>query len=121
MKRILIIDDETSVRILLKKMLEKEDYEVFEAQDGNKGMDLYKKFNPDLIITDLVMPEKEGLETIRELRKENSEIVIFAISGGGRIIPDTYLNLAEKLGANRTFSKPFDTDEMLSAIKAVWS
>jgi two-component system chemotaxis response regulator CheY len=72
-KTILIIDDEQAIRKMLKKLLDKNSYQIWEANDGKQGIESYKKHDPDLIITDIIMPEKEGLETIRELKKLNSE------------------------------------------------
>ena len=119
MKKILIIDDETQVRKILIKLLEGNKYQVIDAIDGNQGIKLFKEYRPDLIITDLIMPEKEGLETIRELKKANPDVKIIAISGGGIVDPKTYLDLASKLGAVRTFAKPVDNDILLSTIKDI--
>ena len=85
MARILIIDDEPTILLMLKKMLERSGYVVDMAINGKEGMELFAKFPADLIITDIVMPEKEGLETIREIKKDHPHVKIIAISGGGRI------------------------------------
>jgi DNA-binding response OmpR family regulator len=119
MVKILIIDDEAPIRKMLKKLLERNDYEVLEASDGNQGIKLFNEHEPDLIITDLIMPDKEGLETIRELKKSNPDVPIIAISGGGITDPKMYLNLASKFGAVRTFAKPVDNDILLSTIKEI--
>ena len=116
-KTILVIDDDDQVRTLLVKMLEFEGYAVLEAPDGKVGYKLYLENNPDLVITDLIMPEREGIETIRELRKDNPEIKIIAISGGGSVEPEQYLSMAKRLGVKRTFSKPFKREEILGAVK----
>ncbi len=121
MKKILIIDDEAPIRKMLKKLLEKNDYHVLEADNGKMGIDSYTKNKPDLIITDLIMPEKEGLESIRELKKLNPDIKIIAISGGGITDPKMYLNLASKFGAVRTFSKPIDNKILLATIKEIFA
>ena len=92
-------------------------YEIIEAGDGQKGLELYRKHRPDLVITDLVMPEKEGLETIVELKREFPGVKIIAISGGGRKVPGAYLQIAKKLGAERTFTKPIDRLEMIQAVR----
>jgi len=74
--------------------------------------------NPmDLVITDIIMPEKEGLEIITEFRREYPSVKLIAISGGGRIGPANYLKMAKLLGAERTFAKPVDTSQLLSAIE----
>ena len=116
MKNILIIDDDKSLRLLLKEKIEKQGYNIIEASNGKEGIDLYHKNNIDLIITDLIMPEKEGIETIIELRKENSNIKIIAISGGGYFNPEDYLEAAEGLGAIKTFMKPIKYDKLIDYI-----
>ncbi|MCP3876655.1 MAG: response regulator [Desulfobacteraceae bacterium] len=120
MKKILIIDDETPIRTMLIKLLERNKFQVIEAIDGNQGIKLFKKHHPDLTITDLIMPEKEGLETISELKKINPDVKIIAMSGGGVGDPKTYLNIASKLGAVRAFAKPVDNNILLSAIKEIF-
>lgn len=117
MTKILIIDDESSIRKLLNKLLSAEGYEILEAHNGNQGIELYKNHYPDLIITDLIMPDKEGLETIKELRKLSPDVKIIAISGGGIANPEMYLDLALKFGAVRTLRKPIDNKILLSAVK----
>ncbi|WP_299982521.1 response regulator [Desulfobacula sp.] len=104
MKQILIIDDEAPIRKMLRILLEKNDYAVIDAQDGSQGVKLFKEHKPDLIITDLIMPEKEGLETIIEIKKLNLDTKIIAISGGGVVGPETYLDLAKNLGAQYSFN-----------------
>ena len=114
---ILIIDDDNQFRTMLRKMLERNGYEVIEASDGKEGIKLYRKNPTDLIITDLIMPEKDGIETIQELKKDFSDIKIIAISGGGRLGPQDYLHLAKMLGAQRTLTKPIELPELLKTIK----
>jgi YesN/AraC family two-component response regulator len=121
MKKILIIDDELSIQKLLKMLLERNRYQTFEASNGTQGIALYKKHKPDLIITDLIMPEKEGLETIRELKKIDPDVKIIALSGGGLGDPKMYLNMASTFGAVRTFNKPVDNDILISNIKEILS
>ena len=117
MSKILIIDDDLLVRKMLTKLLKKNGYAVITAVDGKNGIELFNQHRPNLIITDLIMPEKEGLEIIREIKKLGPNVHIIAISGGGTIEPILYLDLAIKLGADQAFSKPIDTDALLSAIK----
>jgi len=116
MAKIFVFDDEPSILLMLKKMLEKAGHEVDIALNGREGMGLFEKEIPDLLITDIIMPEKEGLETIIELRKKYPDLKIIAISGGGRIDPNGYLPGAKLLGANMVFSKPLDQKELLSAV-----
>jgi DNA-binding response OmpR family regulator len=116
MAKILVIDDEPSILLMIKKMLEKEGYEVDVALNGRDGMFVFENINPDLVITDIIMPEKEGLETIFELRKKHPGLKIIAISGGGRISPDGYLPSAKLLGANMVFQKPLIPKEFIAAV-----
>jgi DNA-binding response OmpR family regulator len=117
MKRILIIDDEFSIRSMLKKMLEQEGFDIIVASDGKEGMKLFEKDPADLVITDIIMPEKDGLEIIQALRKGYPDVPIIAMSGGGRNPPDGYLNMAKLFGAQATFEKPLKKEELLNAIK----
>jgi len=106
MARILVVDDEEQVRLLLRIFLEKKGHEVIEAVDGEEGINLYRQTPTDLIITDLIMPKKDGLNMIMELKKEFPKVKIIAISGGGAIEPKRYLALAQGLGAGRILYKP---------------
>ena len=117
MPRILIIDDEIQVRTMLRQMFESEGHEVIDAPDGKAAMSLHREKSADLIITDLIMPEKDGIETIIELRKGFPEVKIIAMSGGGSIGAEDYLMMAKGLGAMRTFSKPIEREELLKAVR----
>jgi DNA-binding NtrC family response regulator len=112
----MVVEDDNSVRELLREILKRAGHEVMAAGNGKEALALYKKTPADLIITNILMPEKEGLETIQELRRENPDIKIIAISGGGQIGPADYLEVARRFGAMRTFSKPFDRKELLKAV-----
>ena len=117
MARILIVDDEVQIRILIRQILEKQGYEVDEAEDGKIALRKFKENPFDLVIMDLIMPEKEGIETIMELKREYKDAKIIAISGGGRIGPENYLKSAGRLGASYTFTKPIENEELLKAVK----
>lgn len=117
MAKILLIDDEAPVRKMLKKFFETNDYEVLIAENGVEGIELFYEHRPRIVITDLIMPEKEGLETIREIRDLNPDVKIIAISGGGIQDPTLYLELAKKFGAQYSFSKPIDNNKLLSTVK----
>ncbi len=119
--RILVIDDDDQMRTLLRQVMEWAGYEVIEAGDGREGMQMQRKQPADLVITDLIMPEQEGLETITSLKKEYPGIKIIAISGGGRIGPEAYLPAAQELGADKVFSKPFDVRELAETVKELLS
>ena len=116
MAKILVFDDEPSILLMLKKMLEKAGHEVDLALNGRDGIALFEKNRPDLVITDIIMPQKEGLETILELRKMYPDLKIIAISGGGRIGPDEYLPSAKIFGANMIFQKPLVQKEFMQAV-----
>ena len=117
--RILIIDDEVEIRLLLREMLEYAGYEVIEAGNGQEGLRSYHTDTPDLIITDLWMPNKGGLDTIRELRRQAPEVKIIAISGGGPIGGVDGLDQAMQLGAQRVFSKPLQVLDMFDAVREI--
>jgi YesN/AraC family two-component response regulator len=114
-KRILIIDDEGAILRMVRLALEKAGYEVLDASNGIEGLDIYHEALPDLVITDIFMPEMEGLEMIMALRRENKNIKIIAISGGGTNGFD-HLPTAIKLGALRAVAKPFTQKELLGAV-----
>ena len=117
MARILIIDDEPQIRSMLRLMLERDGYEVVEAPDGIEGIRAYRRKPADLIITDLIMPNKDGIGMIIELKKEFPEVKIIAMSGGGLNKPEGYLKGAKKLGAACTLTKPIDREKMLTAVR----
>ena len=117
MRRILIIDDDHHILLMVKKMLERAGFEVDLASNGNEGLELFKKTPVDLVITDIIMPEKEGLETIREMKRLRSDLKIIAMSGGGKISADNYLNTAKIFGASRVMAKPFSQKQMVSAVQ----
>jgi DNA-binding NarL/FixJ family response regulator len=115
--RVLVIDDDEQMRTLLRQVMEWSGYTVTDAENGRKGMQRQREHPADLVITDLIMPEQEGLETISKLKKEYPDIKIVAISGGGRIGPEAYLPAAQELGADLVFSKPFDVKEFVAAVR----
>lgn len=118
MATILIIDDDRMFREMLRQLLEKNGYDVLEADGGDSGLRQFQDLSPDLVVCDLIMPDKEGMETMQEMRKINRDIPIIAVTGGGRVGPEIYLMLAEAMGAQKAFSKPFVSQEFLEAIAA---
>jgi CheY-like chemotaxis protein len=116
MARILIIDDDDAFRGMLRQVLEREGYQVVEARNGLEGMQHYRAAPSDLVITDILMPEQEGLETTRRLRQEYPEAKIIAISGGGRTGTQDFLLLAKRFGAQHTLWKPFPRQALLEAV-----
>ncbi len=121
MESILIIDDEAGIRKVLRTILENEGYSVLEASGGNEAIIQYGKYGPDLVVTDLLMPGKDGIETLFELKKMNCKARIIALSGGGRICPENYLKCAMKLGATATLEKPFTSEELLMVVNQALS
>lgn len=117
MERILIIDDESPIRSMIRLILEREGYTVTEASDGAEGIRCFREKPADLVITDLIMPNKDGIGLILELKKEFSTAKIIAMSGGGLNRPEGYLRGAKKLGAAYTLSKPINRQELLRAVK----
>lgn len=120
MARILIIDDDDGIRRLIRRILEKAGYEVFEAPNGKVGFELYELERPDLIITDMIMPEMDGAETILSIRSDRLDAKIIAISGGSEFArTSTCLRVSELAGALRTLRKPFTQRDMLEAVREV--
>jgi DNA-binding response OmpR family regulator len=116
-KNIIIVDDEEQIRTMLRLMLEREGYSIREAANGDIALKLYSEEPADLIITDIIMPDKEGLGTILEFKNNYPDVSIFAMSGGGRNSPDQYLHMAKSFGVKRVFRKPFSREELLKAIR----
>jgi len=116
MGNLLVIDDEAQARRMLRIFLERLGHEVLDAEDGDAGLAIVRDNQVDLIITDIVMPNKEGLETITEIRRLQENVKIIAISGGGRFGNTDYLEIAERFGADKTFHKPLDLENLEAAI-----
>ncbi len=118
MLKILLVDDDKLIREMLRNMLKKEDYATEEASDGDEAIKLFHKFKPDLVVTDIIMPEKEGIELIQQFLKENPAVKILAISGGAlNIDSNSTLKMAKALGAHATLSKPLFRDELLTTVQ----
>lgn len=117
MGRILVIDDDEIMNKMIVQLLSEAGHEVKGATDGNNGLKLLQSNHFELIVTDIVMPEKEGLETILAIRKISKTIPIIAISGGGKIGPQEYLRMAQDFGADYAFQKPFEIETFLGAVR----
>jgi CheY-like chemotaxis protein len=115
--KVLIIDDDPLVRYTLSKILTSHGYEVATAVNGERGFASLVDENPAVVITDLIMPEQEGIETIIRIRREHPNIRIIAISGGGRYGNFDLLPMAQSLGADVIISKPFEAEELLGPLK----
>jgi CheY-like chemotaxis protein len=118
---ILVIDDDALVRQALMLVLESRGYEVQCAPEGRQGLRAYQKRRPDLVISDIIMPEMEGIQTIMELRILSQDCPIIAISGGGRFGELDFLTVAKELGATATLSKPFETEDLLRTVASCLS
>ncbi len=119
MTTILIIDDDLACRKAHRHLINQEGYDIFEASDGKEAIGLCKNLPMDIVITDLFMPEKEGIETIIELRRDFPKVKIIVVSGGSKKKSglSTTLHMAKKLGAQFTFIKPVNKLELVSAIQ----
>jgi DNA-binding NtrC family response regulator len=116
MVRILIIDDEPSILEVLRKILQFEGYDVATAANGEEGLELFRQTPCDLVITDMVMPAKDGLQTILDLRKEKPDLPVIAMSGGGAISKERYLAVAGYLDRVITIAKPFSVGAIAEAV-----
>lgn len=117
MTRILLVDDDDLSRGAVHKMLERAGYGVFSTGNGRHALDQYQTEPADLVITDLIMPELDGLEMIQQLRRINPSVRVLAISGGGRVDAEEYLSVARKFGAVEVLSKPFTGQELKQAVE----
>jgi len=117
--KILLIDDDPLLRRTVARMLIADGHEVLTAPDGMRGVAVFHQERPDLVITDMVMPEQQGGETILEIRRDDPEVKIIAISGGGACSADELLDTARLLGADGALEKPFRGDELLRCIRAL--
>jgi CheY-like chemotaxis protein len=117
MKRILFVDDNQPFRISFSRILEKSGYEVEQAEDGRIGLRKFRENPPDLVICDLIMPDVEGLETMRGIHEMDKGMKILAISGGGRVNALDYLKVAQMMGAVVTLAKPFTSEELIGAVE----
>jgi CheY-like chemotaxis protein len=122
MARILVIDDEEDVRLVVGGVLRAAGHEVLSAADGAQGIALLRErgaANVQLVITDILMPEKEGLETIRDLKADFPDVKVIAMSGGGKKLKSTsHFFTADELGAQGVLLKPFGPKELLDAVQA---
>jgi DNA-binding NtrC family response regulator len=117
MARVLIIDDDESITMLLRMVLERNGYEVVTAGNGREGIKVFCANRPDLVISDILMPEMDGLEALKELRRMSPNLKLIAVSGGGARLKMDVLQVAEYLGAAATFEKPYKMDALLAAVR----
>src|SRR5665811_2615795 len=121
MPGILIVEDDKELREMLKISLLRNNFTVLEAENGKDAIVHFKPSLTDLVVTDLIMPEEDGLKVVIKLRELKPAIKIIAISGGGKVGPGSYLNLAKALGADAIFSKPFSINDLVVKIEELLS
>ncbi len=119
MATILVIDDDAAMRRLILRVLATRGHALLEAENGEQGLKLLEDQTPDLIITDILMPGKEGIETIREVRERSPDTKIIAISGGGGSHDMMFLDIAKTFGAQASLAKPFRPDELIEVVDRV--
>jgi DNA-binding response OmpR family regulator len=114
---VLIIEDNIVVRRSFEYILREAGIATVSAQDGIQGMRIFREYHPNIVITDIIMPEQEGIETIRQIRREGNSTQIIAISGGGRVGNLDFLTIATRFGANVTLAKPLEAAQLLGAVR----
>ncbi len=117
MARVVVIDDNPEVRAILREALELHGYDVEVATNGRAGLEVVREWAADLVITDIFMPEKDGIETIMDLQRDHPNVKIIAMSGGGTTGNMTYLPAAQQLGAVRSIAKPFNCLEVVRTVR----
>lgn len=116
MAKILLVEDDDLVRDMLAQVLLRASHQVISATDGEEATEILKTSEPDIMVTDIIMPKKSGITLISEVKNKHPNMEIIAISGGGRLDPTGYLDLSESLGATVSFEKPIDNATLLMAI-----
>lgn len=117
MNTILVIDDDSTIQMLFKQFLTQQGYRVLQAENGKLGMQILHDEQPDLIITDILMPEMDGLEILMAIRKTNNTVPIIAISGGMRLVHIDFLRQAKLFGARYAFEKPVSLEVLNKAVQ----
>jgi DNA-binding response OmpR family regulator len=117
MPGVLIVEDDRELREMLKMSLQRRGFTVLEAENGKDALSRFKPLVTDLVVTDLIMPEEDGLKVVIKVRELKPTIKIIAISGGGKVGPGSYLNLAKALGADAIFPKPFSINDLVAKIE----
>ena len=118
MLKILLVEDDELMRGSLRLGLTRAGHAVTEAENGKQALEAFRNQRPDIVVTDLIMPEVEGLETIKTIRTMDTVVKIIAMSGGGRMGPENYLPMAKCLGANHLLYKPFPIIDLLALLKS---
>ncbi|MGH7123629.1 MAG: response regulator [Stellaceae bacterium] len=118
---VLVIDDEPVIRQSLELLLETYGFQVALARDGAQGLAAFRRIEPDLVLTDIVMPNQDGIETILTMRRERPSARIIAMSGRGSVGNAEYIDIAARLGADAAIPKPFDPAKLIAAVQALMS
>jgi len=116
--RVLIVDDEEGIRDVAKLQLESFGFAVLAVEAGRRALKVFEEGPFDLVITDMLMPEMDGVELINELRRRRPDQKVLAISGGGRASKESYLKIAQLCGAQEILAKPFNRDQLIEAVIA---
>ncbi|MEX0299127.1 MAG: response regulator [Kordiimonas sp.] len=119
MARVLVIEDDELARESVTLMLEESGHEVAMADDGDVGLKMFSEEPYDLVVTDLIMPEVNGMDVLSQIKQEHPDTRVIVISGGGRLTPISYLDVAMKLGADDVLTKPFTAFELTSSAAMV--
>ena len=119
MAKFLVVDDDLQIRTLVRLTLEEAGHRVIEASDGTEGITSYHLRRPDIVITDIYMPQMEGLQFIRELRTLYGDVKIIAISGGAQFVAGNFLGMALELGARAALDKPFSPTDLMKAANEI--
>ena len=114
--KILVVDDDVATRYMLRFLLEKEQHQVFEAEDGEVGLQQFREIQPDIVITDIIMPKKEGISLIKELRAEKSHLPVIAITSDVHGRAKEFLELSRQVGATTVIEKPISYDNLATAL-----
>lgn len=114
-----VIDDDPLIRGTIRTILDAAGYRVADASDGEAGLAIVEQLDPDLVITDIIMPGRDGIEIVRETKRRLPSVPVLAISVGGRAGPETFLNYARKLGADDCLAKPFTSDELMKRVRTL--
>ncbi|GAB6906143.1 Response regulator receiver protein [Desulfosarcina cetonica] len=117
MKTVLIVDDDEQLRKILAKMLKQAGLKAIEARNGTECISLYKTKSPDLVVMDIIMPEKDGLSTIKAIKEIDNQAKVLAMSGGLVMTPEVYLDEAKNIGADSLISKPIDRRFLMETIE----
>ena len=115
-EKILLVDDDTEILKIYKQIFELNGFQILTVTNAEEALKIVDSYKVAVVITDIIMPEKDGIETILDLRRTNPGLKVIAISGGGRSTPDNYLQSAKLLGADRAIRKPFTNEEILTAV-----